>query len=289
MAVFGFWSINFIAAEIEMPFGDDNNDLPIAELQQEMNRDLKVLLCEESQHPPSFTFDPVMHEVLAEFPCNLAFSSATRGFEWSDPSCDFEANVKGKRRGNMRPTMKQRVDNNQKVQKETTRKSMAARKSMAVVPRNPQPGSRSSKFPADTAEPKDGTGPRECAQVQFDPPAPEATDEKGVEISVTQDGDLSTAQPDKPIDAVTERREAQTKEDIAKQESFVAAMERVSAAGTRANGSALQPSQLDELGPRAYTWPTGPQVPYDGGPLDSACIAAVCHEVVNHVKVKQAR
>merc|ERR1719453_2549417 len=57
MAVFGFWSINFIAAEIEMPFGDDKNDLPIIELQQEMNRDLKVLLSSETQIPPSFKFE----------------------------------------------------------------------------------------------------------------------------------------------------------------------------------------------------------------------------------------
>merc|ERR1712216_95759 len=37
ISVFSFWCINYIAAEIEMPFGDDANDLPIGRLQERMN------------------------------------------------------------------------------------------------------------------------------------------------------------------------------------------------------------------------------------------------------------
>merc|ERR1711865_503002 len=33
MLVFAFWSINYIAVELEMPFGDDTNDLPLSEMQ----------------------------------------------------------------------------------------------------------------------------------------------------------------------------------------------------------------------------------------------------------------
>jgi len=67
--VFGFWSINYIAVEIEMPFGDDHNDLPIPELQAEMNRDLKVLLHQDAQHVPTFDFDAEIHEEMNEMQC----------------------------------------------------------------------------------------------------------------------------------------------------------------------------------------------------------------------------
>lgn len=56
--VFSFWSINYIAAEIELPFGDDANDLPIAELMKGMNRSLQLLLYPQAQIPPSFVFKP---------------------------------------------------------------------------------------------------------------------------------------------------------------------------------------------------------------------------------------
>eukprot|EP00927_Polykrikos_kofoidii_P083347 TRINITY_DN8504_c0_g2_i1.p1 TRINITY_DN8504_c0_g2~~TRINITY_DN8504_c0_g2_i1.p1 ORF type:complete len:572 (+),score=90.86 TRINITY_DN8504_c0_g2_i1:62-1717(+) len=54
VTVFAFWSINYIAAEIELPFGDDPNDLPIAEYQRTMNRFLQILMENHTQMPPSF-------------------------------------------------------------------------------------------------------------------------------------------------------------------------------------------------------------------------------------------
>lgn len=44
VAVFVFWCIHFIAIEIEEPFGDDVNDLPLYDLQTEMNHSLIQLL-----------------------------------------------------------------------------------------------------------------------------------------------------------------------------------------------------------------------------------------------------
>lgn len=66
VSVFAFASINYIAAEIELPFGDDPNDLPVAELQRTMNRYLLVLLEEKTQRPPRFT--PV---ASLDKPCEL--------------------------------------------------------------------------------------------------------------------------------------------------------------------------------------------------------------------------
>eukprot|EP00929_Paragymnodinium_shiwhaense_P113311 TRINITY_DN8158_c0_g1_i1.p1 TRINITY_DN8158_c0_g1~~TRINITY_DN8158_c0_g1_i1.p1 ORF type:complete len:561 (+),score=79.44 TRINITY_DN8158_c0_g1_i1:106-1788(+) len=63
--VFAVWSINYIAAEIEMPFGDDANDLPIADMQENFNRSLRIIMDPMAQHPPSFAFDPAIHGALA--------------------------------------------------------------------------------------------------------------------------------------------------------------------------------------------------------------------------------
>lgn len=56
-----FWSINYIAIELEMPYGSDDNDLPLAEMQRIMNRSLVTLLKPEAQHPPAFAFNDTEH------------------------------------------------------------------------------------------------------------------------------------------------------------------------------------------------------------------------------------
>lgn len=43
MVMSSFWSLNFIAAEIEMPYGDDPNDLPVREMQTSFNDYLRML------------------------------------------------------------------------------------------------------------------------------------------------------------------------------------------------------------------------------------------------------
>jgi predicted membrane chloride channel (bestrophin family) len=48
------WSIHFIAMEIEMPFGDDPNDLPLMELVQNMNESLVKLCHSKVQEMPHF-------------------------------------------------------------------------------------------------------------------------------------------------------------------------------------------------------------------------------------------
>jgi len=49
-----FWCINYIAAEMENPFGSDANDLPVLDIQQRMNASLTDLLEEHAQIPPNF-------------------------------------------------------------------------------------------------------------------------------------------------------------------------------------------------------------------------------------------
>mmetsp|Transcript_50149 Transcript_50149/g.126410 ORF Transcript_50149/g.126410 Transcript_50149/m.126410 type:complete len:604 (-) Transcript_50149:66-1877(-) len=55
ITVLAFWCLNYIAAEIEQPFGEDHNDLPIPEMLKDMNKSLRMLLRPETQNYPSWT------------------------------------------------------------------------------------------------------------------------------------------------------------------------------------------------------------------------------------------
>lgn len=52
ISVFTFWCINYIASEIEAPFGEDLNDLPVRELMVEFNNSLLLLLDQRGNHLP---------------------------------------------------------------------------------------------------------------------------------------------------------------------------------------------------------------------------------------------
>eukprot|EP00927_Polykrikos_kofoidii_P079577 TRINITY_DN7635_c0_g2_i2.p1 TRINITY_DN7635_c0_g2~~TRINITY_DN7635_c0_g2_i2.p1 ORF type:complete len:758 (+),score=115.81 TRINITY_DN7635_c0_g2_i2:167-2440(+) len=60
LPMFGMWSITLISGELEQPFGQDPNDLPLAELQFEMNNSLLMLLDERSQVTPGLKEDAIM-------------------------------------------------------------------------------------------------------------------------------------------------------------------------------------------------------------------------------------
>jgi hypothetical protein len=49
-----------------MPFGGDHNDLPLFEMQSDMNRNLTVLMSSRSQGVPQFSFNPAKHCLLEE-------------------------------------------------------------------------------------------------------------------------------------------------------------------------------------------------------------------------------
>merc|ERR1712176_1673984 len=53
-----YWSLLYIAREIDQPFGSDDNDLPIKDMQVDFNRSLLELLDPRAQHPPEYAFDP---------------------------------------------------------------------------------------------------------------------------------------------------------------------------------------------------------------------------------------
>ena len=50
------WSINLIAIELEMPFGDDPNDLPLLDLQRDYNLSIISLMDERATMQPHFEY-----------------------------------------------------------------------------------------------------------------------------------------------------------------------------------------------------------------------------------------
>eukprot|EP00931_Biecheleriopsis_adriatica_P103040 TRINITY_DN77932_c0_g1_i1.p1 TRINITY_DN77932_c0_g1~~TRINITY_DN77932_c0_g1_i1.p1 ORF type:complete len:521 (-),score=58.55 TRINITY_DN77932_c0_g1_i1:33-1595(-) len=53
LPIFGAYTLNYIARELEMPFGDDANDLPLEESQAHMNNSLLMLIYEDSDLVPN--------------------------------------------------------------------------------------------------------------------------------------------------------------------------------------------------------------------------------------------
>jgi hypothetical protein len=62
--IMSYWSINYIAVELEQPFGDDPNDLPLHEMQIDLNKSLASLLNNKAATPPKFIFYEDLHRKL---------------------------------------------------------------------------------------------------------------------------------------------------------------------------------------------------------------------------------
>jgi predicted membrane chloride channel (bestrophin family) len=64
MVTFFVWCINFIALQLEAPFGSKQNDLPMNQMQTDWNMSLMVLLDKRAQKPPEFEFWAEEHRKL---------------------------------------------------------------------------------------------------------------------------------------------------------------------------------------------------------------------------------
>eukprot|EP00933_Yihiella_yeosuensis_P050303 TRINITY_DN48078_c0_g1_i1.p1 TRINITY_DN48078_c0_g1~~TRINITY_DN48078_c0_g1_i1.p1 ORF type:complete len:542 (-),score=63.55 TRINITY_DN48078_c0_g1_i1:178-1803(-) len=79
LVVFFLWCLNFIALQLESPFGSEANDLPMEQMQRDWNNSLGTLLARRVQRPPNFAFEPDVHRNL--------------GIEQSDGSASKTARV----------------------------------------------------------------------------------------------------------------------------------------------------------------------------------------------------
>jgi len=55
--LFGMWGVNLVAIELEMPFGTDDNDLPLSTFQKEMSESLLMLMHDMADHLPQTSKD----------------------------------------------------------------------------------------------------------------------------------------------------------------------------------------------------------------------------------------
>jgi len=80
LSVASFWSLYYIALEIDQPFGEDKNDLPIREMQKDFNRSILVLLDERTQAVPSFLIrsPQELHNKPSLTQCKSDFSAMLR-------------------------------------------------------------------------------------------------------------------------------------------------------------------------------------------------------------------
>jgi len=57
LCVAAFWAMHYIADELDQPFGEDDNDLPVRQMQQDFNRSLLMLMSSKADTVPAFTMD----------------------------------------------------------------------------------------------------------------------------------------------------------------------------------------------------------------------------------------
>merc|ERR1719453_1795935 len=62
--IISFWSMNFIALELEDPFGDDANDLPLHDMQEDLNASIRALLAPYAMKHPDFDYNEAYHGEL---------------------------------------------------------------------------------------------------------------------------------------------------------------------------------------------------------------------------------
>merc|ERR1712032_1773380 len=62
--IFVLWCIHFNALDLEFPFGDRVNDLPMDSFQKEWNKSILTLLDTRGSRPPAFKYDPAVHDEL---------------------------------------------------------------------------------------------------------------------------------------------------------------------------------------------------------------------------------
>jgi len=64
-SIFVLWCIHFNALDLEFPFGNQANDLPMHEMQQDWNNSICTLLDKRGVQPPSFKYRPEVHAELS--------------------------------------------------------------------------------------------------------------------------------------------------------------------------------------------------------------------------------
>jgi len=84
IVTFSYWSILYMALELEMPFGDDPNDLPICDMAQSMNTSLCQMLEPLAMQVPAFDIQGLQSGLSAQIvdlDSDLSKSALSSGWE----------------------------------------------------------------------------------------------------------------------------------------------------------------------------------------------------------------
>jgi len=60
--IMALWCLHFNALDLEFPFGDRANDLPMEDFQREWNNSIRTLIDKRATGPPLFEYDPATHD-----------------------------------------------------------------------------------------------------------------------------------------------------------------------------------------------------------------------------------
>eukprot|EP00927_Polykrikos_kofoidii_P011381 TRINITY_DN1481_c0_g4_i1.p1 TRINITY_DN1481_c0_g4~~TRINITY_DN1481_c0_g4_i1.p1 ORF type:complete len:480 (-),score=71.67 TRINITY_DN1481_c0_g4_i1:250-1689(-) len=71
-SIFVLWCIHFNALDLEFPYGNRVNDLPMEEMQQDWNKSILALLNKKATRPPVFTYEKEMHQDLSMIMSNAS-------------------------------------------------------------------------------------------------------------------------------------------------------------------------------------------------------------------------
>jgi len=85
--IFACWGINYLAGELEQPFGTDYNDMPMHFMQASMNTSILALLDAEAQTPPEFDMAEQRLQAVIPNPrkskgANMVISDPMRSVVW---------------------------------------------------------------------------------------------------------------------------------------------------------------------------------------------------------------
>merc|ERR1719502_1070143 len=81
VVVFSYWSVLYIALELEMPFGDDPNDLPLREMAVDLNLSLTKMLEPCACRVPLYQYTPgesSLKAIVVDLDMNLALTAAPK-------------------------------------------------------------------------------------------------------------------------------------------------------------------------------------------------------------------
>lgn len=103
LIVFFLWCINFIALQLEYPFGERDNDLPMVQFQRDWNKSIATLLHHRAQKPPRFNMEPIHRTLELQMSDGNPASNKRISLAYSDLTMIDETNKASREKAEKQP------------------------------------------------------------------------------------------------------------------------------------------------------------------------------------------